>query len=169
MSYIDKNLLADERIVYRTRKHFIIFTIPVILTVLTLILFMQIPPMIDKFLGGTSLQNTRYFIIFAACIGPAVFAAFYWVKEWLNYVTSDFVVTTKRLIMKEGFFVRKATDARLTTISHVTVDQTLLGQIMDYGTVVVNNFGGSRDVFLLISRPIKFQQQVNMQLDKVSK
>ena len=34
MSYIDRNLLPDERILFRTRKHLIIFFYPAILVII---------------------------------------------------------------------------------------------------------------------------------------
>jgi uncharacterized membrane protein YdbT with pleckstrin-like domain len=170
MSYIEKNLLPDEQIIFRTKKHFIIFFIPFLLTLITLLMYIYIPHLLTTILGPNMLsQGFLPTLVLMFCGLPAIAALFSWLKEWLNYSTSDFVVTNKRLIMKEGFFVRRSTDTRLTTISHVSVNQSLLGQILNFGAVGINNFGGTRDAFMQISAPNTFQQQVNSQLDKLVK
>jgi len=96
----------------------------------------------------------------------AFFSSF---NVWLEYITSDFVVTNRRLIMKEGFFQRKMAETRLTAISHVSVSQNLIGQLLNYGTVFINNFGGSSDNFTQIGSPVQFQRQVHAQLDAMKR
>jgi uncharacterized membrane protein YdbT with pleckstrin-like domain len=90
------------------------------------------------------------------------------IQQGLTYSTSDYAVTNMRIIMKQGFFDRYVTDTRLTTISHVMIEQPLLGQILHYGTVIINNFGGSRDAFIQVSRPNEFQKAVQNQLIKLT-
>jgi uncharacterized membrane protein YdbT with pleckstrin-like domain len=150
MSYIDKNLLPDEKIVFRTKKHKIIFLTPVILLVLAIIAtdYMQANPILVNFLWA-----------------PWVVAFIYWSYISIEYFTSDFVVTNKRVMMREGFFVRHTNEMRLSSISQVNVDQSLLGQILNYGIVSINAFGAF-DRFPIVSRPFAFQQSVNQQIDK---
>ena len=148
MGYIDRNLLTDERIVYRTKKHVIIF------------------------LGAVFWTAAAFFCLFypdstvnKIAFAPAIVALLTWANQWLSFITSDFVVTNKRVLMKEGFFTRHATELRLSTVSSVTVNQTLLGQILNYGTVVINPFGGTSDVFSMIASPVEFQKQAESQAE----
>jgi uncharacterized membrane protein YdbT with pleckstrin-like domain len=147
---IEKNLLPDEQIVYQTRKHFIIFFAPVIWTIATIILLFNSNPLIVK-----------------VALAPGIVAALAWLNQWLDYITSVFVVTNKRVMMKEGFFTRHANELRLATVSNMTVNQSLLGQLLDYGIVVINPFGGNNDIFRDIAHPFEFQKQTQTQLDKV--
>jgi hypothetical protein len=50
----------------------------------------------------------------------------------------------------------------------VNVDQSLLGQLLNYGIVSINAFG-AYDSFTLISHPGEFQKYVNQQLDTLVK
>lgn len=152
MSYFEKNLLPDEQILYRTKKHFIIFFIPVIWTMITFFFSINSNPFIV----------TLYWV-------PGLIAILAWANMGLNYLTSDFAVTNKRVMMKEGFFIRHANEMRLSTIANVAINQSLLGQLLNYGTVELNGFGGVIDAFTLINRPLEFQKQVQMQLDKITK
>jgi uncharacterized membrane protein YdbT with pleckstrin-like domain len=83
----------------------------------------------------------------------------------LEYGTSEYVVTSKRVMMREGFFTRHTNEMRVGAISQVNVDQSLFGQILNYGTVSIQAFGAF-DSFPMIARPIRFQQCVNEQLDR---
>src|SRR5580765_2087823 len=140
MSYIEKNLLPDEQIAFRTKKHLIIFLMPMVWTAITVFFFLNTNPIIAKL-----------------AIAPAVVALFSWASQWLNYVTSAFVVTNKRVMLKEGFFFRHANEMRLTTITNVAINQSLLAQMLNYGTVVISGFGGTDDVFTQIDQPFEFQ------------
>lgn len=152
MSYLDRNLLPDERILFRTKKHIIIFFFPGILTVFSIYAmgYMSSNPILSK-------------LMFA----PWVVTLIFWAYTWLEYVTSEFAVTNKRVMMREGFFNRHSTEMRLTTISQVNVDQSLTGQLLNYGTVSLNAFGAF-DAFSLIAKPYVFQRSVNDQLDKLT-
>lgn len=153
MGYIDKNLLPGEQIIFRTRKHLIIFFYPLLVALLCAYFtsFMQ---------ANAILMNVAW--------APAVVAFIFGFSVWLNYITSDFAITDKRVMMREGFFYRHANEVRIATISQVNVDQSLLGQILNYGTVSINTFGAF-DAYTLIAKPMLFQKYVNGQLDKIAK
>ncbi len=149
---MDKNLLPDEQIIYRTKKHWIIFFNPVIWAIATVFLLFNSNPLIVKM-----------------AIAPAFLTLITGINQWLDYITSKFVVTNKRVMMKEGFFTRHANELRLATVSNMTVNQSLLGQMLDYGIVVINPFGGGSDIFRDIAHPFEFQKQAQAQLDRLVK
>jgi len=151
MTYIDKNLLKDEIILFRTKKHLIIFFLPVVWTI-----FSQY--------ATTFLQTNP--ILIKVQWAPWLLAFIFWAYAGLDYFTSEFVVTNKRVMMREGFFYRHMNETRLTTVSQINVDQSLLGRILNYGTVSINAFG-AYDAFSAIARPVFFQKQVNEQLDRL--
>ncbi len=150
MSLIDKTLLPDEQIFYRTKKHFIIFFAPLIWIIAAIFFLLNPNPWIVK-----------------AAIAPGAVALLTAMNKWLDYITSEYVVTNKRILMKEGFFFRHSNELRLATISNMTVNQSLLGQWLDYGMVIINPFGGNNDVFPYIAHPLEFQKQAQAQLDKI--
>ena len=153
MSYIDKNLLPDERICFRTRKHLIIFFFPVAWTLFSIYL--------------DTLMKTNIFLAKVAW-APWLVALIYWLYIWLEYITAEFAVTDKRVMMREGFFHLHMNETRLSAISQVNVNQGILGRIFNFGMVSINAFG-AYDAFTLIAQPLNFQNQVNQQIDKVAK
>lgn len=150
MTYLDKNLLKDERILFRTKKHMIIFFLPIVWTIFSQFAstYMQADPILVKVQWA-----------------PWLLAFIFWSYVGLEYATSEFAVTNKRVMMREGFFYRHMNETRLTTISQVNIDQSLLGWMLNYGTVSINAFG-AYDAFTLVAKPIVFQKVVNEELDK---
>ncbi|MBV8803300.1 MAG: PH domain-containing protein [Gammaproteobacteria bacterium] len=151
MAYIDKNLFADEKILFRTKKSLIIFLSPLCWTIATVICFINPNPYITK-------------IAFA----PGIAAIFFWLNQFIQYTFSDFAITNKRILMREGFFYRHTNDTRLTTIANVTVNQSLLGQALNYGTVFINTFGGEADPFTEIDKPFIFQKTLQNQIEQLT-
>lgn len=154
MSYIDKQLLADEQIVFKTKKHKIIFFYPILLTLFLLLVgtpYMQ---------ANEILQSVEWV--------PWLIALILWGYIGTLYLTSEFVVTNKRVIMREGFFNKHVIELRISSISQVNVDQGILGQLLNYGIVSLNSFGAF-DSFNMLAKPAIFQREVNQQLDKLSR
>lgn len=150
MGYIDQNLLPDERIHCRTKKHLILFFYPVVLTILSVFAtaYMQDNPLLTKLV-----------------LAPWVVTGLLWAHVLLDYLSSDYAVTDRRVMMREGFFIRHANEMRLSTISQVNIDQSLIGQILGYGTVSIHGFGAV-DSYPLIARPYEFQRSVQLQMDQ---
>jgi uncharacterized membrane protein YdbT with pleckstrin-like domain len=149
VSILDKSLLPDEKIIYRTRKHLIIFFTPVVWIFVTL------------FFMNSSIEMVRKITWI-----PVGITLFYFLNQWLIYISSEFAITNKRILMREGFFFRHTNETRLVTIANVSVNQSLLGRALNYGAVVLHAFGGDYDPFTNINRPNDFQMQLQMQLDK---
>jgi uncharacterized membrane protein YdbT with pleckstrin-like domain len=154
MNYIDKQLLPDERIIVRTKKHLIIFFYPAALSLFLI------------FMGNAYMQTNEILSPFIWL--PWLIALLLWGYFGLTYLTSAFAVTNKRVIMREGFFNRHTIELRISAISQVNVEQSLLGQLLNYGIVSINSFG-SFDGFTLINKPGAFQQCINQQLDKLTR
>jgi len=152
MNTLNTILLPDEEIVFQTKKHFIIFILPILLTCFALFFFL----------------NSNPYVVKMAFL-PAIAALFSAANQALLYMTSEFVITTKRIIMREGFFFKHTNNTRLATIANVSVNQSLVGQMLNYGTVILHAFGGDADPFMEIARPNEFQKNLQMQLDKVVK
>lgn len=152
MGYIDKNLLPDERILFRAKKSLIIFFFPFCWMIAAIFCHLNSNPFVVKF-----------------AFAPAFAAIFLGFNQYINYMCSDFAITNKRILMREGFFYRHTNDTRLTTIANITVNQSLLGQALNYGTVLVNTFGGESDLFSEIDNPFAFQKTLQEQIIQPTK
>lgn len=149
-SYLARTILPDERILYCTKKHYIIFLQPIIWTLATIAIL---------------VYPQQY--IWVVAILFAFISVISWLNEWLQFAVSEYVVTTKRVLMREGFFLKHINDTRLSTIANVQVMQGVLGQLLNFGTIVIKSYGGMDDPFVEIANPNEFKIALEMQLNKL--
>src|SRR5258708_2832995 len=112
MPSIERTLFPDEQIAFQTNKHLIIFLTPLIWTVFTVFLLQQRSHFVSGF-SGLLFKNGIANLVWL----PGIIAVFSWLNEGLNSLTSIFVVTNRRIIMREGFFFRHATETRLSAVA----------------------------------------------------
>jgi uncharacterized membrane protein YdbT with pleckstrin-like domain len=75
--------------------------------------------------------------------------------------TSEFAVTNRRVIIKVGLVSRKTVELNLEKVESIGVEQTILGRILGYGTIVVVGTGGTKEPFARIADPMGFRRAVN--------
>lgn len=78
----------------------------------------------------------------------------FWLDRWL----SEFVITNRRVIVKKGFIARDTFEMNLSKIESVNVDQSVMGRILNYGSITIIGSGGTRESFHKISRPMAFRK-----------
>lgn len=149
MSYIDEHLLAGEQILYRTKPHWIIFGVPISLSILAIALIIQKSP----------IELLGYLLLFAAAIQ--------WFSAYLTYVTSEYGLTNKRILIKIGFLHRQSIETLLQRIEGIQINQNLLGRILDYGTIIICGVGGTKDHFRMIDAPSVFRRKVQEQIERI--
>lgn len=149
MSYIQKTLLADETLLYRTHKHWVIFLFPAFWTVVGLALCTQ----------KDILVLLGYLVL--------IVALYYWLSAFVSFTTSEYAVTDRRVLIKTGFVQRQTWETLLSKIATLEIQQTILGRILGYGTLVIQNTGGGKDAFTVISNPLMFKQNVQQQTEKM--
>ena len=97
-----------------------------------------------------------HFVIFISW--RSLFSLF--VHPLLARLSSEFAVTNKRVIWKEGIIRRTTGEMTLGKIENVQVDQGIMGRILNYGTVALVGTGGTRESFDLIGAPLRFRRAI---------
>jgi len=148
MGYADKNLLPGETVEYRAHLHPVIFLQPALFALVGLgfVLFGLLNPTLSAFwMLGLA------FLVFAAGLG---------VDRAVRYVSSEFAITNKRVLIKVGFIHRHTLEMLLAKVETVRVDQGLIARVLGYGTIVVTGTGGTNEPFKSIAKPLEFRKQV---------
>jgi membrane protein YdbS with pleckstrin-like domain len=82
--------------------------------------------------------------------------------RWLRWVTSSFVVTTQRLVVRRGVLGRTAREIPLDRLTDVTCRQSLLDRLVGCGDVLVESPGrDSPEVFPDLPRPLLVQSLIS--------
>lgn len=146
MSYIDNNLLTGENVTYRAKLHWIVFAWPIIWLIVAIVLFSN---------GNSAAGFGTIAIILFILTG---------ITSLVSYLTSEFGVTNKRVLVKIGFIRRNSLEVLLNKVEGIQVNQGILGRILGFGTVRVSGTGGTRDPFHKISAPLKLRRAAQEQI-----
>lgn len=101
-------------------------------------------------LGGFTSPDKRPWLLLLA------FAFALW--AWLVYTTTELAVTNKRLVAKFGLIRRHKIVLRLEKLETVEVNQSPLGRLLNYGSVVIAGRGIPRLAVPYISCPKDFSE-----------
>jgi uncharacterized membrane protein YdbT with pleckstrin-like domain len=151
MSYAKSNLSPGEKLVYHTTQHWILFieSVSIILTAF-LIFYLS-----NVYVGGEGAVYINYM-----AYATLFFGLFKFGHEYIRHHTSEFVVTTERVIIKVGVFQRTSLAMPLSKIESIEVNQTLMGQILDFGTIHITGTGTATSKFELINHPGTFRRKL---------
>jgi len=78
---------------------------------------------------------------------------------FIRRATSEFAITNKRIVIKVGLISRRTLEMNLSKIESVNVDQSILGRLLGYGSIVVIGTGGTREIFDQIAEPLVFRRK----------
>lgn len=141
MSYVDSNLMPNETVMKRGTIHWFIFV-----------------PGAAALLVGLMIGNG--FGALVALVGAAVL-----VRAFIIFISTELAVTNKRVIAKFGFIKRSTVELNHNKVEGLTVDQSILGRILGFGTVVVSGTGGMRAPVPAIADPLAFRKEALAQVE----
>ncbi len=150
MSYIERHLLTGETVTFRTRLHWKIYTVPVLVVLLVLL------PLTILALNST----TKLLALLPVAAMLPILAV-----PYLRRHSSEFAVTNKRVIIKLGVLKTRSVELLLPKIEGITVTQTLGGRLLGFGEIVVIGTGGTEESFTGIQAPLDFRQAVQAATD----
>ena len=158
MSYIQENLMPNEKIFFTARIHPAVFLPSVISVVASIIFFVFTLGTANKqdasngFLAGILLLFAGLFFFYSILLG---------LRALIIMFTTEFAVTNRRVIAKTGFIRRHTLEVLLPKIESVSVNQNLLGRLLNFGTVTVTGTGGTKESFRAIVEPIEVRKKIN--------
>jgi len=153
LSFIDKNLLANEVVIYRAHMHWVIFLNTFLYLLLSIVVC------------GFNLRLTEpNQLLWAISILGLLLAFISSITGYIRYKTSEFAITNKRVLIKIGFIQRHSLEVLLHKVEGIGVNQSILGRILGFGTITVTGTGGTKETFDLIAAPLEFRKQVQANL-----
>ena len=81
--------------------------------------------------------------------------------------SSEFAVTSRRVISKTGFIRRNTTELLLTKIESVGVSQNILGRIFNFGAIKIHGTGGTTQRISPITDPVMIRNKMNKVLERL--
>ena len=151
MNYVQRVLQPDEKVIYATRLHWLIYLKAILLLILALVCLVLA--------SGASEPG----IAISLWIGAAVLGLFgllSGISAFIQQAATELVLTDRRVIYKTGVFKRHTMEMNRSKVETVGVDQSVLGRLLNYGTVIVRGTGGSFEPIRHIEDPLTFRNHI---------
>lgn len=148
MGYVEQHLLPGEQVTHRAHLHKIIYLLPGLFALLA------VAGAVAAFITDHPIIGALALLVGAA---PLVWTT-------IEYRSSEFAVTDKRVIAKVGWIQRRTLETMLGKVEGVGVDQDITARLLGYGTITVTGTGGTKEQFSNIANPLEFRRQVQAQI-----
>jgi hypothetical protein len=149
LSYVRKVLQPGETIVAIAKLHWIIY-LPAWAVALLAVIFA---------IAGLTFADYGDVLLIVAMLLALISIALF-VSAWFQQWITEIAVTKLRIIYKKGFIRRHTTEMYMNKIESVIVDQSVIGRILNYGTVHARGTGEGLALLEKISRPIELRNTI---------
>ena len=148
-------LLNDhEEVVIDLRPHWSRLFLPVLAVVVTVV---------GAVVVNASIDNTAalYVVLVLAAV-----ALVWFVGRYLKWTTTNFVVTTDRLVYRSGVLAKHGKEIPLERVNDISFHQTVFGRVIGCGDLIIES-GGERgqQLFSNIPKPSLVQNEIYRQLE----
>jgi uncharacterized membrane protein YdbT with pleckstrin-like domain len=164
LSYLEKNLIAGETVLYETRLHWTVLfwwvVIGLLFSVPGLALLIRAIATLDDKSSSSGAMAAAGFVLLL--VGAALIAFGVLMRN-----ATEMAVTNKRVIIKTGLVTRKTVELLLSKIESIGVNESVWGRMLGYGTVLLRGTGGTPEPFDRVAHPLEFKRQVQQQIEKL--
>jgi uncharacterized membrane protein YdbT with pleckstrin-like domain len=141
MAYPTKLLAEDERLVLDLHPHWKALVTPVV----TLVLVLAIGGFTAARIPDGDRQGLLRILVLIVAVGLLLAYA---LRPFLVWVTTHFVITDRRVLVRTGIFARTGRDVPLSRINDITFSHTFVERLLGCGTLVVESAGERGQVTL---------------------
>jgi uncharacterized membrane protein YdbT with pleckstrin-like domain len=149
--YIDEILQPGERVLYSTNAHWIFYFPAIVAWILAIFLLL---------LSRATTTETIVLLCLSAAAVVAIVALYWTAKAWFHRWTTETDVTNMRVVHKTGFIKRRTFEMSLDKVESVDVNQSILGRLLDYGSVTVRGVGEGAETIDTIASPLEFRNHI---------
>ena len=163
MSYVEKHLIEGETIVYQTRLHWIVLIVPILLGLLFALTGAGMFVLTGRIQADQTMAHESLMIMGAAFL---VIALLFIARGVLVRNATEMTVTNKRVFVKVGMAARRTIELLLSRVESIGVEESVMGRMLGYGTVIVHGTGGTPEIFNRIAHPLELRTQMQQQIEK---
>jgi uncharacterized membrane protein YdbT with pleckstrin-like domain len=160
LGYLENNLVPGEKIIYKTGYHWIVMFWAI---VISLVLDAAGIAALVRGLAVTHDSGSSTGFVIAG-IAALVLSTNILVNGIIRRRSTEVAVSNKRVLINTGIVARKSIEVLLNKVESIGVEESGLGRMLGYGTVVVRGTGGTFETFDRISHPDEFRRQVQAQI-----
>jgi len=155
--YITSALAKDERVLYQGRVSYWSVALP--LAICAFFVAGGLMALIGGLVGGGGAGPGLVWLAVGLVIGGV---------SYIKLKTTELAITSRRVIAKFGFISRKTVELNLSKIESIQVDQSILGRMLNYGSLVIAGGGNPQAPIPGISDPMGFRKAFAEASDKTN-
>ena len=149
MSYIENNLNQDEKL-ESLLKPSLKPQIATTIIILSIIIFAVV---------NDGKEQDLIEVLVYSVLGAVIYLGYYFVLRYF----SEYGISNKRVILKIGIIRRDIDEMNLNSIESVSIKQSILGRLLNYGTIIVSGRGTTQILFKDLDSPVKIRKQIQGQ------
>ncbi len=165
MNYSRGHLSDNERVVFQTGNHWVVFLRPVFWLIVFGIFGVVIKRFVPEIGNGHQEQLVISIVSWLFLLVPLIYLGIVLIR----YFTTEYAVTSRRVIVKEGFLSRSTIEIHLVKIESVRVDQGILDRILGSGTLVTTGTGGTHAPINWMHKPMEFRRHIEEQISRLER
>jgi uncharacterized membrane protein YdbT with pleckstrin-like domain len=163
MPYPQRNLNADESVALDMHPHWWYFAEPAftVAGVVILAIFVKM-----RFDSGNTLDKTLGLLAIAALVVSAAWL----LGRYLKWISTHFVITSQRLIFRQGIIAKQGIEIPLERVNNVNFSQGVLERMLGAGDLLIESGGeDGQQRFTDIRHPDQVQNLIHAQMEAVAR
>lgn len=151
MGYPEKLLSDGEHVAFEMRPHWRALVVPaIVLLAVVFGFFFLIRLFGDNTIAAWATVIVALFLII-------VFA----VRPFLYWITTQYVFTNRRIIVRSGLIARHGRDMPLSKVNNVSFDVSAAGRILNYGMLTIDSASDEALIINDVPNVEDIQREVN--------
>ena len=150
MKYIYKTLTNDESVESFLYYHWWFFIPTILWMMLVIFLYIASLDIESKPDAILSFSPILVFILFIQAFSLFI--------KWIEYITTEQVLTNKRVFLKVGWIRRDTDELKKDAIETISSKQSILGRILKFGEIDFTGRGGIAFKFKYVRNPTEVKR-----------
>lgn len=138
--------MTDNTIMYQARLHWILFFWPVVL------------------FGFTLFLVINYDFLYQPAMVMVLVALFWLIMVGVNYYFSSLTIKKNQIVVCTGFLIRQTLDIAINKIESIDIRQSLVGTLLNYGSLVITGTGGTRQMVTFLNKPLTCRRYIEQMM-----
>jgi len=151
MKYVEQVLQPGETVTYATSLHWLVYLRAMVLLILALLVLVAAASVAEPS-AALALRIVALLVGLLALVSG--------LDALIRRSTTELAVTDRRVIYKTGILQRHSMEMNRSKVETVGVNQSILGRVLGYGTVIVRGTGGSFEPIQFIGDPLTFRSHI---------
>ena len=151
MKYVERVLQPGETVIYATTLHWLVYMRAIVFFLIAVVCLIAVTYVTEP--GAVvALELVAALLCLLAIVSG--------LGALIRRATTELAITDRRVIFKTGILQRHTVEMNRSKVETVGVNQSILGRLLGYGTVIVRGTGGSFEPIPFIGEPLIFRNHI---------